>query len=162
MAKPTKEQILQFLNSQFSNPEGISIDSNTMIKWSRSSLFTLQDIESNPDIPWNKEYVGLSTSNSIQELIGANDEGYLVLAGARHDITIDVLLANIDRPWNWCLISGNTGLPIHDLVTKFPDKINWKCIMERPDFTQIVFDEFSGQIPLSVLIMFPSYFLNTP
>ena len=163
MAQPTKQQILEYLNSQFTNAntEGSSISPNTMKQWSKNKSFDLNDIESNSNIPWVKAYVALNSTIPIQSLLDTNDDKYLSFLGARSDMTIALLLANSDRNWNWRYISRNTELSISDLVTNFPDKINWRDIIERDDFTQYDFTTYAPQIPLNVLILFPNFF-NTP
>jgi hypothetical protein len=162
MAQPTKEQILEFLNSQFTNAntEGI-IDLITMKKWSRNEIFDLNDIESNSNIQWDKTYVALNETIPIQSLLDTNNDDYLTTMGGRSDMTIAILLENSDRNWNWLYISRNTELSISDLVTNFPDKINWRDIIERNDFNQDDFTTYASQIPLSVLIQKPQFF-NTP
>lgn len=85
------------------------------LNWSaltKSSYITLNDILSNPHLPWKWEDISKNENIEIKDIFANKDKLAIhineIISGVDcKDITFKDILSNLELNWNWCRISRN-------------------------------------------------------
>jgi hypothetical protein len=88
------------------------LDDDNIESFSSNPHITFQDIINNPQLAWNSYHVSRNPN-----------------------ITIDIVLSNLNYDWNWDMLSGNESISFRDILDNPQLPWNMKYIYSKPDLT---------------------------